>query len=474
MRLLLAALLYQRGERLFLVGTYDLPNGERIFVLSINSSMTTALIMRLPEAKQERMNYFHLIGEIFWFGLAFSATNRFLPVFALRLDASPFEVGLLTALPGLFLLIGTALSGWWRTHFKTTMKALYLPSFLFRLVFILPFFAPLLPQPLQVPWLIASAVLPSIPQGIAGALFVVMMRESMNDGRLPNLWSRRLVSLNVALAGSTLVYGYLLEWLAFPLGYQVMFLFSFLFALISFLQVMQTRALYFADHTRQEENAAPNAPVTRRLSYKQMWRTPECWSIVFVVFVTHLAFFSVQPMIQVHMVNNLHATEEFIAWFGLVELLAAATAGLFADKIMVKIGARQLIAATIGATGISVSIVALAPSLNLTLLHAAISGAAWTTASVAFFGFLMERTPAQNMQGMTMIFNQIVGLGQFAGSMFGSTLSSTTMHLAAILGIGAALRLGSAALTLDTYRIPQFFKARLKRRVVLAPQLGGD
>lgn len=443
--------------------------------MSINSSMTTALIMRLPEAKQERLNYFHLVGEIFWFGLAFSATNRFLPVFALRLDASPFEVGLLSALPGLFLLIGTALAGWWRTHFKTTMKALYIPSFLFRMVFILPFFAPMLPPPLQVPWLIASGVLPAIPQGIAGALFVVMMRESMNDERLPNLWSRRLVSLNIALAGSTLVYGYLLEWLPFPLGYQVMFLLAFLFALLSFLQVMQTRALYFADQTRQEE-ANPNAdkPIIRRLSYKQMWRTPECWSIVFVVFITHLAFFSVQPMIQVHVVNNLGATEEFIAWFGLVELLAAATAGMFADKLMARIGPRQLIAAMIAATGVSVLMVALAPSLNVTLIPAAINGAAWTTASVAFFGFLMERTAATNMQGMTMIFNQVVGLGQFAGSMFGSALSSTSMHLAAILGIGAVLRLVSSALTLDTSRIPQFFKTRLKQRVMLVPQLGGD
>jgi MFS family permease len=453
-------------------------HGEEDYILSINSSMTTALIMRLPEAKQERLNYFHLVGEIFWFGLAFSATNRFLPVFALRLDATPFEVGLLTALPGLFLLIGTALSGWWRTHFKTTMKALYIPSFLFRLVFILPFFAPFLPQPLQVPWIIASAVLPAIPQGIAGALFVVMMRESMNDGRLPNLWSRRLVSLNIALAGSTLIYGYLLEWLPFPLGYQVMFLVAFLFALISFLQVMQTRALYFADHTRQEQaDAASNTPVIRRLSYKQMWRTPECWSIVFVVFATHLAFFSVQPMIQVHIVNNLGATEEFIAWFGLVELLAAAAAGLFADRIMARIGARQLVAATIAATGVSVLIAALAPSRNLTLIHAAISGAAWTAASVAFFGFLMERTAAQNMQGMTMIFNQIVGLGQFSGSMLGSALAGSGLYLGIILAMGSVLRLGSAFLTLDTYRIPQFVRTRLNRlnrRVVLAPQLGGD
>jgi MFS family permease len=446
--------------------------------LSINASMTTALIMRLPKGQQERLNYFHLVGEIFWFGLAFSATNRFLPVFALRLDATAFEVGLLTALPGLFLLIGTALAGWWRTHFKTTMKSLYLPSFGFRLVFLLPFFAPLLPKPLQVPWLIASAVLPAIPQGIAGALFVVMMRESMSDKRLPNLWSRRLVSLNIALAGSTLAYGYLLEWLPFPLGYQVMFLFAFVFGLISFLQVMQTRALYFADQTKAEEaNPDSDKPVIRRLSYKQMWRTPECWSIVFVVFVTHLAFFSVQPMIQVHVVKDLGATEEFIAWFGLVELLAAAFAGMFADHLLSKIGPRQLIAATIGATGVSVLIVALAPSLNVTLIPAAISGAAWTTASVAFFGFLMERTAAPNMQGMTMIFNQVVGLGQFAGSMFGSALASTGMQLGAILGIGAVLRLTSSALTLDTYRIPRFVKSqvnRFNRRSVLAPQLGGD
>ena len=275
--------------------------------------------------------------------------------------------------------------------------------------------------------------------------------------------------MNIALAGSTLAYGFLLERVVFPLNYQIMFVVAFVFSLISFLQVMQARALYL-EQNPQTENDTPSP---RRLSYRQLWRTPECWAIVFVVFITHLAFFSVQPMIQIHIVNNLGATEEFIAWFGLIELMAAAVAGLFADRILARIGARNLIAAAISATGVAVFIVGHAPSLAVTLLPAAISGAAWTTASVAFFGFLMDRTPVHNMQSMTMIFNQVIGLGQFSGSIFGSALANTGLYLGAVLTFGGVLRVGSALAALNAQRLPRFFSSRLKRRS-LAVQLGGD
>ncbi|MBC8171727.1 MAG: hypothetical protein H7X77_08640, partial [Anaerolineae bacterium] len=180
----------------------------------------------------ERSNYFHLVADIAWFGMAFAAINRFLTFYAIRLDATPFEQGLIAALPALMLLFSTGLSGWWRNRFHDSIAAIFIPSLGFRLMFLLPAFVPWFPPQIQVFCLIMAIVLPAFPQGIANATFVVMMREAISDDLLPKLWGQRLVALNITLATMTILFGYMLDWLPFPLGYQLMFLLAFLLNLL--------------------------------------------------------------------------------------------------------------------------------------------------------------------------------------------------------------------------------------------------
>ncbi|MCA9907015.1 MAG: hypothetical protein KC519_00075, partial [Anaerolineae bacterium] len=105
----------------------------------------------------ENANFRHLVADITWFGLAFTSTNRFLSVFALRLGASEADLGWLTSLPALLLAFSTTFALAWRARRRSTIDALALPGFIFRLVFLLPALTPLMPPPWQIPWLVLSA-----------------------------------------------------------------------------------------------------------------------------------------------------------------------------------------------------------------------------------------------------------------------------------------------------------------------------
>lgn len=184
-------------------------------------------------SKIERTNFRHLVMDIVWFGLAFAATNRFLPVFAIRVGASPFELGLISSLPALLLLITSTLGAWWRNRFHTTLRALMPVAFIVRLPFLLPVFTPLFPQKWQPIWVVLSVSLPALAQGMAGVIFVGLMRESVSNRLMTQLLSFRQLAFNLAIGVAAIAYGFWLEQAPFPQNYQSMYILAFFFALMS-------------------------------------------------------------------------------------------------------------------------------------------------------------------------------------------------------------------------------------------------
>src|SRR3954468_24779034 len=104
--------------------------------------------------KIERANFNHLVGDIAWYGLPLAATTRFLSVYAIRLGAGAMELGLISALPALIVVITVSLGGWWTRRYPTAVQSLFWPALGQRLAFLLPFFAPFLPLQWQPLWLV--------------------------------------------------------------------------------------------------------------------------------------------------------------------------------------------------------------------------------------------------------------------------------------------------------------------------------
>ncbi len=112
--------------------------------------------------------------DIAWFGLAAAATSRFLSVYAIRLGATPADLGWISSLPALILLGSASASAWWRRRYGDAVRAMFWPGLLMRFLFLLPALAPFLPVRWQPLWLILSVAIPAIPQGVANVAFTVV------------------------------------------------------------------------------------------------------------------------------------------------------------------------------------------------------------------------------------------------------------------------------------------------------------
>lgn len=387
----------------------------------------------------EQTNFRHLVMDIAWFGLAVAATSRFLSVYAIRLGATPADLGWISSLPALILLVSASAAAWWRRRYGNPVKALFLPGLGMRFLFLLPALAPFLPLQWQPLWLILSVSIPALPQGIASVAFTVIMRESVEPSVMTRLLSRRQLALNVAVAIGALAFGVWLETAPFPLNYQTMFMLAFIFALASLWHCMRIRVTEEAQMPVSVPAQALAAVPQKAVS---AWRSRGFLQVGFVAGVIHFAFFTLVPVTPLFLVNRLGANEGFMALFGMVELMAGATASMLAPRIAQKIGTRPMIAVAMVGTALAAIIIALAPNLYVTLIAALISGSCWTAAAgVGLFSIFMENTPIEESTSYSTAFNQVIGLAVFAGPMVGSMLANGGVNLTLVLAVGAGLRL---------------------------------
>ncbi len=381
-------------------------------------------------------NFNHLVLDIAYFGLAMAATTRFLSVYAIRVGATTTDLGWISALPALILLISSSFGVWWSNRYKNPVHALYLPGLLMRLVFLLPAFAPFFPMHLQPLWLIIAVSIPAFPQGPAGVSFQVVMLNAIKPSRMTHLLSKRSLALNITVAIGALVFGVWLEHIPFPLNYQVMFVLAFICGLLSWRHCLAIKMEPVS--STQAMLQAEVLPVKPKFS---PWKHQGFRKVATVAAVMHVTMFSIVSLTQLYLVENLGATEGFIALFAMVELAAGALASIFTRQIATRIGNLKMIAFGMIGTAIAALIFVVAQNMYVTLIGAAISGACWTAAaSVGLFAYFVERIPSEEMASCSVAYNQIIGLALFIAPLIGSVLTAMNIPLVMIMFIGGALR----------------------------------
>jgi hypothetical protein len=395
--------------------------------------------MRLrPTAPQslEQSNFYHLVLDIAWFGLALPATARFLQVYAIHLGAGATELSLLTMLPAVILFMSASLGSRWLARHANPHQAVFWPSLIFRLQFLLPALTPFMPAHIQSLWLILSLTIPSLGQGLSSVAFLVMMREAVYDQQMTPLLCRRSLAMNITVGLSGLALGAWLEVMPFPLNYQIMFVLAFALSLVSLRHVMKVRLHPIPQPTVQKTEAKVNP-----------WRSSGFQQVAFITAVIHLGFFSVFALTPLYLVNKMGASEIFMAAYGLAELSAGAVVALVVPRLAARIGNRSLIALSMVGTGIGAMILILAPQLIFTLPAAALTGGSWTAAGIGLFSYFSQTTPAENKSQYTVAYTQVVFAATFFGPMIGSLLQSSGVNLVAVMLIGATLRLLAGYLT---------------------------
>lgn len=394
----------------------------------------------------EDANYSHLVFDIAWFGIALAASSRFMTVFAIRLGASPTQIGLLSAIPPLVLLLTTGYGATWRKRYSDIAQAVFWPSFFFRFIFLLPVFTPFLPKDLQPWWLIASICLPALPQGVGAGLFISLMRESVPQERMTPLHSRRMMAMNIMVGIAALVFGLWLKTVPFPYNYQSMFLVAYAAALVSLWHVAQVHPLEKAAPARVinlEKAEAPSQTQLKPIALKP-WQMAKFRQVGLLAFLSFGVFFAFVPLVPMHLMEDLGADETFMAYFAIIELGSAAMAASRASGWVRQFGSRNVVGVALTVTGLASALIAFSPTIWISLIPAGLLGAAWVTCDISLMDYFTRNTPGEDVR-YSSAYQQVISLGMFIGPLVTTQLVEYGVSIVAVLVVGGILRVAAAA-----------------------------
>jgi MFS family permease len=385
-----------------------------------------------PSQPIEKANYFHMLMDIAWFGLALAATTNFLRFFALDLGASAFDLGLIVSIPAFVIIFACMGSAWWRNRHRDSVRAVLLPGFIQRLGFFLPVFAPFMPAQFQVPWLIFSATVPVLGQGIAASVFTIMMRDTISDDKMRPLLAQRHIALNIAMFLSNAIAGFLLSVLPFPVNYQAMFLVAFAFAMVSEWHLTKLHVL----------NPQASEGKLKLRTYGELLHDKNFRTVAVMAFTIFFVFHVIVSVIPLQ-IRAIGADSGFIALMGNVEVMAGFLAVIKLEWLISRFGTRRLLVVSTFALGFAALVYAFSTNLVMIIIASALSGGFWSLTNVCLFSFLLERTRKDDIRAAE-IYHQLLFLGIALAPMIGSSLAQAGVNLGAVLIFGAIIRFGGA------------------------------
>ena len=349
----------------------------------------------------------------------------FLPVFLTRLDASNFQVGLLSSMPGVTGLILAIVVG----RFLQTRPNIVPWYSLSRLLVILCYaLTGILTLSVSERFVIIATLaiwaFATIPQtALAVAFSVVMNAVAGPEGRYA-LLSRRWAIFGLTGVIGTFIVTRVIDLLSFPLNYAVMFM---VLSLGGFFSFYFSRKISLPD---QIASPLPDirSPVQNLKNYITLLReNPVFLSFSSKRFVYFSAIVLSQPIMPLFLVREVGATDGQIGTINMTFTLIMLLGYFLWPRVSRRRGGRfVLLATTLGMT-LYPALSAATPQIGPIIVYAGIAGFFQGGLDLVFFDELMKTVPrdysatfvalAQSMQYLSMIVAPLLGtwLAEYIG-----------------------------------------------------------
>jgi MFS family permease len=379
-----------------------------------------------------RNNFRRLYADVFWFGVLAGSSMVFVSIFAARLGASGLQIGLLTAGPALINLFFSLPTGRWlagRPLIGVTVWAALLQRLGYVALISLPC---LLGSGGQILALILITLLMSLPGTTLAIGFNSLFADVVPDEWRAEVVGKRNALLAVSQTFSTLLSGALLDRIAFPLNYQIVFGLGVIGAAMS---------TYYLARLQY------NQPMAQRDREASTWRSLVRFDLLrgrFGLFLTaYLLFYTFQymclPLFPLVYVNTLKLSDGmislgnslFYATMFLVSLRLNALAARFGHHRLLAIGAATFASYPL--------FLGLARGPGLYWVAAASGGISWGLVSASMLNRLMDPTPKEDRAAGMAFHNVVLSLGILIGSLSGPLIGEAMGPQPAIL-LGAGLR----------------------------------
>lgn len=375
-----------------------------------------------------RANFLHLYLDIAWFAMTAATAMSFVGVFITRQGASAFQLGLLSAGPGVVNLLISTSAGRWLER-RPLEKSVRQTAILNRLTYVpwvlLPFF---LTSGAQVWSILGLTVLASIPGAALNMGFNALFAEAVPLEWRGHVAGRRNALYAIIFILVTLLAGWILKTLPFPLGYQAIFALAVLGAAMSTVHLGLIR-LRQVPVPKSEAVLASTDPEAVTLVQPALKHRPGLrlevlrgafGKVLLALMIFHLSLYLPSPLFSLYMVNDLELTDPQISFGTALFYVAMLGGSLVLDRLVRRWGNQKVTA--IGALFISCYPLVMALGRNVWGFMAAspFGGLGWAMAGGAMINWLLERVSPAERAASLVWYNLGINAAMLLGSLLGS------------------------------------------------------
>lgn len=397
--------------------------------------MLNKLFRQSDVPPQYRANFIHLYFDIGWFGLLSGSSVNFLNVYAARLGATAFQIGLLGSVGAVVSLFLAIPAGRWLEK-RAVGKAVFWTAAIYRIGFALWIPLPWLFGAQDQIWaLILIALMMGIPLTGVAVGFNALFASSVPQQYRAHVAGMRNVVLSIMFMFSSVLSGYLLNHLPFPTGYQIVFAIGF------FGAVMSTVHLYFIRPLQADLPSAP-APdsISSAASSRRDWRSVlrlEIWKTdyrrsLLVLLGFHVTQYLAIPLFSIYMVHNLRLTDDHIGIGTALFYLAMLFGSMQLRHIVQRLGHKTVTAYGVMGMALYPILMALSSQVWHFYGYSLLGGFVWALVGGAYANYLLENIPDHDRPAHLAWYNMVLNASVLFGSLAGPAIADG-------IGIGAAL-----------------------------------
>ena len=371
------------------------------------------------------------------FGVIQAGAMAYLPVFLARLGASAFEIGLLTAAPALVSMAILIPSGLLAERFRDQVRlrvwteiAIYIPTLILTLC---PFFVPL--EALPVVAIVLSAF-QALPMGLETSAFLTVFAQAFPPERIARINGVRWALMGLTGAVSVAAFGRLLDLVAFPLNYQIVFAVTWAAGLGNALFFTRMRVPLL--ERRNGPAATPGTVADRLAAYVRSVMEQRAFvRYLLATLAFRVALMLPEALFSLVWVRSLQASDSLIGLRGTAVFAAQLIGFLSWGRLANRLGHRRMLFVSAFLAGFYPICTGLAPAAAWLIPIGAIWGLAYSGIRIALFDMLIVSVPADRMPRLASLYSLAERLSMFAGPLLGVALSQATSLRSALLWIGA-------------------------------------
>lgn len=369
-----------------------------------------------------------------------AGVGSFLSVFLVRLGASSFLVGLLTAMPALTGMLLAIPVGEFLARRRNIVPWFARSRFLVLSCYVLTGLVPFLVKARQPEVIILIWALATLPQTLVSVGFTVVMGGVAGPGGRFTLMSRRWAILGLTNTLTVLLVGQLLKLFDFPLNYQVVFIGSAIGALIS---VVFSSSIILPPQTPPTEHRG--LLYTFRTTGSTLRHNKAFVNFTVAQFVFRSGLALALPLFPIYWVKHVGATDPQISAINSTQTFVMMAAYFLWTRVSERKGERWVLLVT--ALGISFYplLTALTRTPELLIVWAALGGLFTAGVDLVFFDLLLRTVPTEQQASYVGMYQTTVYIAAFLAPLAGTALADGLGIVPALI-IGTVLRLAGCGL----------------------------